>query len=125
MHKMDSDTDYSSNSDYDEFSNEITFVSNILQSFEVELSFTAAEIQTQKDLAGTTAIGLMHSQLTRWHLRSKAEIWLHLINSENASICTVKLIKFIILICYCCKNILNMYRVKSVAVKKTFSIVFL
>ena len=41
---MDSETDFSSNSDYDEFANKIVFVGNILQSFQFKPIFTAAEI---------------------------------------------------------------------------------
>ena len=36
--------------------NEILFVSNILQLFQFEPIFTAAEIQAKKDLAGTSAL---------------------------------------------------------------------
>ena len=45
--RKNSDTDFSSDSDYDEFSNEITFVSDILQTFQFEPVFTAAEIQAK------------------------------------------------------------------------------
>ena len=52
---MDSETDFSGDSDYDEFANEIPFVSDILQPFQFELVFTAAELQANKDLSGTSA----------------------------------------------------------------------
>ena len=42
---MDSETDFSSDSDYNEVANEILFVGNILQPFQFETIFTAAEIQ--------------------------------------------------------------------------------
>ena len=45
--KVDSETDFSSDSDYDEFANEISFESNILQPFQFEPVFTAAEIQAK------------------------------------------------------------------------------
>ena len=48
---MDQDTYFSSDSDYDEFANEIPFVDDVLQSFQFEPVFIAAEIQ-----AGTSAI---------------------------------------------------------------------
>ena len=48
---MDSDTDFSSDNDYNEFGNQIAFVGNISV-------FTAAEIQAKKDLAGTSAYPL-------------------------------------------------------------------
>ena len=41
---MDSETDFSSDSDYDEFSNKIPFVGDILQTFHFEPIFTPAEI---------------------------------------------------------------------------------
>ena len=41
--KKDSETDFSTDSDYSEFANEIPFVGNILQPFQFEASFTAAE----------------------------------------------------------------------------------
>ena len=53
---MDSETNFSSESDYDEFVNEIPFVGDILQLFQFELVFTAAEIQAKEDLAGTSVI---------------------------------------------------------------------
>ena len=54
---MDSETDFSSDSDYDEFANEILFVGDILQPFQFKSIFTAAETQPIKDLAkaGTKA----------------------------------------------------------------------
>ena len=52
---MDSETDFSSDSDYYEFANEIHFVGDILQPFQFEPIFTAAEIQAKKDIAGTSA----------------------------------------------------------------------
>ena len=51
---MDSETDFSSDSDYDEFAEEIPFVGNILQPFQNEPVFTAAEIQANKGLSGTS-----------------------------------------------------------------------
>ena len=48
---MDSDTDFSSDSDYSEFDNELLFVGDILQLFQFEPVSTAAEIQTKKDMA--------------------------------------------------------------------------
>ena len=47
---MDSETDFSSDSDYDEFAYEILFVGDILQPFQFKSVFTAAEIQSIKDL---------------------------------------------------------------------------
>ena len=44
---VESETDFSSDSDYDEFANEISFESNILQPFQFEPVFTAAEIQAK------------------------------------------------------------------------------
>ena len=49
LQKMDSDPDFSIDSDCDEFANEILFVDNILQLFLFKLVFTAAEIQGKKD----------------------------------------------------------------------------
>ena len=46
-----SETDFYSNSDYDEFANEIPFAGNILQLFQFEPIFTATEIQDKNDLA--------------------------------------------------------------------------
>ena len=43
---MDSETDFSSDSDYDEFINELLFMGTILQPFQFEPVFTATEIQT-------------------------------------------------------------------------------
>ena len=45
---MDSETNISSDSNYNEFANEVPFVGNILQPFESEAIFTAAEIWTKK-----------------------------------------------------------------------------
>ena len=45
---MDSETDFSSDSDYGDFANEIPFVSNIKQLFQFKPVFTAAEIQAKK-----------------------------------------------------------------------------
>ena len=45
---MDSKTDFSLDSDYDEFPNEILFVGDILQLFQFEPVFTAAEIQAKR-----------------------------------------------------------------------------
>ena len=52
---MDSETDFSSDSDYD---NEIVFVDDILQPFQFEPIFTAAEIQAKKP---------SFSRATRWY----------------------------------------------------------
>ena len=49
---MDSETDFSSDSDYDEFASEILLAGDILQPFLSESIFTAAKIQAKKDLAG-------------------------------------------------------------------------
>ena len=64
--------------DYNEFTNEIPFVGDILK---LEPIFTAAEIQANKDLAGTSeqsdrldAQNFNH--ILTWHLGSKVEIWL-------------------------------------------------
>ena len=46
--KQDSETDFSSDSDYDQFANEIPFVSNILQPFQFEAVFPAGVIQAKK-----------------------------------------------------------------------------
>ena len=46
---MDSETDFSTDSDIDEF------VGDILQPFQFKLVFTAAEIQAKHILAGTSA----------------------------------------------------------------------
>ena len=53
--KTDSETDFSSDSDYDEFANEILFMGNIRQLFQFEPVFTVAEIQVKQDLVGTSA----------------------------------------------------------------------
>ena len=45
---MDSETDFPSDSDDDEFANEIPFIGNIMQPFQFEPVFTAAEIQAKK-----------------------------------------------------------------------------
>ena len=55
IQKIDSETDISSDSDYDKFGNKIIFVGDILQLFPFEPLFTAAEIQNNKDVAGTNA----------------------------------------------------------------------
>ena len=52
---MHSETDFSSDSDYNEFANEMPTVGDILQLFQFEPVFTAAEIQAKKDLTGTSA----------------------------------------------------------------------
>ena len=52
---MDSETEVSSDSDYDAFANEIPFVGNILQTFQFEPVYTATELQAKEDLAGTSA----------------------------------------------------------------------
>ena len=54
--KKDSETNFSSDSDCDEFANEIQFVGDILQPFQFELVFTAAELQAKKDIACTSVI---------------------------------------------------------------------
>ena len=51
---MDSETDFSSDNDYNEFANEIPFVGNILQLFQFETVFTAVEIQDKKYQSGTS-----------------------------------------------------------------------
>ena len=53
---MSSETDFFCDNDYDEFINEIQFVDDILQPFQFEPVFTAAEIQSKNDLAGTSAV---------------------------------------------------------------------
>ena len=45
---MDPETVFSSDCDYDEFANEIPFVGDILQPFQLEPIFTVAEIQAKK-----------------------------------------------------------------------------
>ena len=45
---MDSKTDFSTDSDYNEFRNEISFVGDILQLVQFEPVFTAAEIQAKR-----------------------------------------------------------------------------
>ena len=50
---MDSETDFSSDSNYDEFANEIPFVGDILQLFK----FEPINIQAKKHLACTNASG--------------------------------------------------------------------
>ena len=45
---MDSETDFFSDSDCDEFANETPFVRNILQPFQFKPIFTAAEIHIKK-----------------------------------------------------------------------------
>ena len=52
---MDSETDFSRDSDCDEFATEIPFVGNIMKSLQFKPIFTAAEIQAEKDLPGTSA----------------------------------------------------------------------
>ena len=52
---MHSETDFSSDSDYNEFANEMPTVGDILQLFQFEPVFIAAEIQAKKDLSGTSA----------------------------------------------------------------------
>ena len=47
---IDSETDFSSDSNYDEYASEILFVGDILQPFQFETIFTAAEIQGRKEL---------------------------------------------------------------------------
>ena len=44
---MDLETDFSSDSDYDEFANEIPFVGDILQPFQFEPVFTDAKTQAK------------------------------------------------------------------------------
>ena len=44
---MDSETDFSSDSDCDEFANEIPFVGDVLQPFQFERVFTADDIQVK------------------------------------------------------------------------------
>ena len=56
---MDSETDSSSYSDYNEFANEIPFVGDMLQPCQFEPVFTAAETQ-----AGTSALSLTASCVT-------------------------------------------------------------
>ena len=48
IHKMDSETDFFSDCDYNEFANEILFVGDILHLFQSESVFTAAEIKSLK-----------------------------------------------------------------------------
>ena len=43
---MFSETDFSSDTNYDEFANEIPFVGDILQPFQFEPVLTACELQT-------------------------------------------------------------------------------
>ena len=51
-----SETDFSTNSNYDEFANELPFVGDILQSFQFEPLFAAAKIQAKKNLSGTSTV---------------------------------------------------------------------
>ena len=50
--KTVSETDFSRDSDYDELVNKILLVGDILQPFQYELVFTAAEIQAKEILIG-------------------------------------------------------------------------
>ena len=52
---MDLETNYSNDSDYDDFANEIPFVGDIMQPFQFEPVFSAP-----------TSHILMRTQLTRW-----------------------------------------------------------
>ena len=52
--KMDSETEFSSDTDYDEFANEILSVGDILQPFQFEPSL---KYKLKKTLAGTSASG--------------------------------------------------------------------
>ena len=45
---MDSDTDFSSDNDYDEFANDSPVVCDMLQPIKFEAAFTAAEIHGKK-----------------------------------------------------------------------------
>ena len=73
MKKFDSETDFSSDSG--ESANGMPFVGDILQPFQCDLVFRAAEILAKKTLLvldyslwlAPTSHNLMHSQLTRWH----------------------------------------------------------
>ena len=49
---MNSETDFSSDSDYDEFANKIPFVDNIQQLFQYKPVLTAGEKQAKIDRAG-------------------------------------------------------------------------
>ena len=64
VEKIDWETDFSTDSVYDESANEILFVGNILQPFQFETIFTAAEIQAKKDLIGTTEKSLPSLDVT-------------------------------------------------------------
>ena len=55
---MDSEIIFFTDSNYDEFANEILFVGDIFQRFQFESVFTAAEIQAKNDFAGTSALSL-------------------------------------------------------------------
>ena len=61
---MDSETDFSTDSGYNEFANEILFVGDFLQLFQLGHIFTIAEIQTKKDLADITVQSLTSSYVT-------------------------------------------------------------
>ena len=125
--KMNSETDFSSDRNYAEFANEIPFVGDILQPFLLNPFYQLLKYKLKKTYVvlvhsrwpAFTSHNLTRSQLTRWRSWSKAEIWLGLLNSKNASIFTVIIHDFN---CYCCKkkqkNKQNVYRWKSVALKK-------
>ena len=56
---MDSET-----GDYNEFANETPFENNMLQLFQFQPVFTAAEIQAKRDVAGTSAWSMTGSTIT-------------------------------------------------------------
>ena len=53
--KMNSEIDFSSKCNYDEFATKMPFVCTILQPFQLKPFNTATEIQAKKDLTGTSA----------------------------------------------------------------------
>ena len=99
---MNSETDLSIDSYFNEFANEIRFVGYITSSyFKLNLFLQLLKYK----LKGPNWC-IVFDRLTRWHSWSKAERWLNLLNSENASIFK-SLIKYMILIVM--KNILCIY----------------
>ena len=59
--KLDSESDVTSDSDYNELANKIPFVDDILQPFQFVPVSTAIQIQAKQDLAGTSASSLIGS----------------------------------------------------------------
>ena len=72
---MDWETDFSSDTDYDEFADEIPYVGNILEPFQFYPVFTAAKIQDFKNLAGTSASDLWPPFMSHILVRSQLTTW--------------------------------------------------